>query len=190
MTGEPLAGEGHEDLQSRLVSDLRRLGLTSGDCVLVRAGTRQWDREGVRPPARQALRDACLQVVGPSGTLVGLTFTRQAVIWRRGNAAAFDEQSTTNAGGFAQCLLAHPHRRRSRHPTNSFCAIGAKADTIVEDHGPHASAFAPIAKLTALDGKMLVVGCVETSPGFSTVHFAQRTLGLSFRSPFCRLTGA
>jgi hypothetical protein len=27
-------------------SPLRRLGLTSGDCVLVRAATRQWDREG------------------------------------------------------------------------------------------------------------------------------------------------
>jgi aminoglycoside 3-N-acetyltransferase len=182
--------EGGDDFRSRLVSDLRRLGLTTGDCVLVRAATRQWEQQGVGLPARDILRDACLEVVGPGGTLVGLTFTRQVPIWRRKNAAPFDENSSTNAGGFARSMLDHPHRQRSRHPTNSFCAIGAQADTIVLDHGPDTTGFAPIGKLVALDGKMLVVGCIESSPGFSTVHFAQETLGLAFRTPLSSLTGA
>jgi aminoglycoside 3-N-acetyltransferase len=182
--------EGRDDLQTRLVSDLRRLGVTSGDCVLVRAATRQWEGQVLGTPARDVLRNACLEVVGPDGTLVGLTFTTQIPIWRRKNAAPFDENSSTNAGGFAKSMLEHPHRRRSRHPTNSFCAIGAGADTIVMDHGPDMTAFAPIGKLAALDGKMLVVGCVGSSPGFSTVHFAQEALGLTFLTPLSGLTGA
>lgn len=187
---EQHVAEDRDDLRSRFLDDLRRFGLSSGDCVLVRATTRQWERRGVGPPARDVLRDACLEVVGPDGTLVGLTFTHQTLIWRRKNAAAFDDNSSTNTGGFASSTLEHPHRQRSRHPTNSFCAIGAKADIIVSDHGQDATAFAPMGKLVALDGKMLVVGCVATSPGFSTVHYAQERLGLAFRTPLSGLTGA
>jgi hypothetical protein len=50
---------------------------------------------GVRTAARQALPDACLEVIGPNGTLIGRAFTAEATIWDRHNAAAFGEDSAT-----------------------------------------------------------------------------------------------
>jgi aminoglycoside N3'-acetyltransferase len=45
-------------------------------------------------------------------------------------------------------------------------------------------------KLLELDSKMILIACVETSPGFSTVHLAQERLGLAVRTPLSGLAGA
>jgi hypothetical protein len=37
-------------------------------------------------------------------------------------------------------------------------------------------------RLVALGGRQLVIGCLDDSPGFTTVHWAQHRLGLSTRS--------
>jgi aminoglycoside N3'-acetyltransferase len=44
-------------------------------------------------------------------------------------------------------------------------------------------------KLVKLDGKMVLIGCVDSSPGFSTVHLAQEKLGLAKRSLLRGLLG-
>jgi aminoglycoside N3'-acetyltransferase len=65
---------------------------------------------------------------------------------------------------------------------NSFAAIGPKAEEILADHDASALTYLPMQKIIDLDGKMLVSGCVASSPGFTTVHYAQEVLGLSRRS--------
>jgi len=60
-------------LAQTLVADLRAMGLVTGDPVLVRCATRP-----IAPRAKavaSTLLDALIEVVGPTGTVVALTFT-------------------------------------------------------------------------------------------------------------------
>ncbi|HEV7499275.1 MAG TPA: AAC(3) family N-acetyltransferase, partial [Vicinamibacteria bacterium] len=88
----------------------------------------------------------------------------------------------TTSGALPKLLLETPGRVRSRHPTNSFVAIGARAEEILGGHDERSSCFQPMERLVALGGKQVVIGCVDASPGFTTVHWAQHRLGLSTRS--------
>jgi aminoglycoside N3'-acetyltransferase len=87
-------------------------------------------------------------------------------------------------------LVDDPAAARSEHPTNSFVALGPLAEDIAGDHDETSTAFHPMRALIRHRGKMLLVGCMHTSPGFSTVHLAQEDLGLATRSVLSGLIGA
>jgi len=87
-------------------------------------------------------------------------------------------------------MLKHPGMVRSKHPTNSYVAIGANAEFILKDHNEQSGAYEPIKKILELDGKMLLIGCVESSPGFTTTHLAEVDLGLHKKIIFPSLNRA
>lgn len=128
-----------------------------------------------------ALLDGLLDVVGPGGTIVMPAFTQDFYFWQRKRAAElpFHPGVETGTGAVAQMLINDPHSVRSSHPTNSFVGVGPNAKTIVENHNEEATAFYPIKRLMELGGKLALIGCVESSPGFSTVHRVQEDLGLA-----------
>ena len=121
-----------------------------------------------------ALFDGIMETIGPSGTLVALAFTPDFYFWQKRQAARFPfhPKAKSDTGAFAQILLDHPVSVRSRHPTNSFVALGPNAEAIVDGHDGNSTSFYPIKNLIQRGGKLLLVGCVESSPGFSTVHRA------------------
>ena len=86
-------------------------------------------------------------------------------------------------------MLSHPESYRSTHPTNSYVAIGENAKYILGEHNENSKCYTPISKLLELDGKMLLVGCVDSSPGFTTIHYAQEVLGLTEKSFLKNLKG-
>jgi aminoglycoside 3-N-acetyltransferase len=178
--------------RASLARDLRALGVREGQVILVRAAARTIGPiVGGMSPAI-ALREACLAAVGPSGGLIGLTFTGSFYAWERGKARsrAFHAGLPATTGAFAQSILDHPNSMRSTHPTNSFGAIGEAAHAIVRDHDRNSTSFAPISKLVANGGQMLLIGCAQSSPGFSTVHYVQEELGLAERTLFQNRLGA
>jgi aminoglycoside N3'-acetyltransferase len=67
------------------------------------------------------------------------------------------------------------------HPQCSYVAIGKHAQYLTSDHGPGSGAYEPVRKIIGMKGKMLLVGCVHSSPGFTTAHLAEVDLGLSNR---------
>lgn len=70
----------------------------------------------------------------------------------------------------------------SRHPTHAFVGIGADIEPVLSSHDHTRSCFWPARELADRhDFSMLLWGCVEESPGFSTVHAAQYDLGLTQR---------
>ena len=166
--------------QATLLQDLRELGLQSGDTVLVRADLGELGRVrgGVGAAVMGALKDA----VGPEGTLVALSFTRTLPLLRLDREYVFRSDTPSTAGALARLFLEDPEVRRSRHPTNSFAAIGARAEQVLAGHDETAPSFLPMAQLIALGGRQLLIGCGEASPGFTTVHWAQHQLGLASRS--------
>lgn len=169
---------------SPLVSDFRRLGVEAGDTLLVRAAVKS-----IGSGDANNLIDALLEAVGLQGTIVGLAFSRsQLTRWAR-NRTFFTLDTPCYTGGFAAALLDRPQSQRSNHPTNSIVAIGARASELTSAHTKANHAFSWMRGFTAFGGKQLLIGCVDSSPGFSTTHFAQEELGLSQRSLLCGFEG-
>ncbi len=168
-----------------LEDDLRKLGLRSGDVVLVRATL-----GAVGPVDRRALLQALLNVVGEEGTIVGPAFTGATYFWKLSNLPPFTANTPSYAGALPNAMLRYPGAFRSTHPTCSFVAIGKQAEFLTSDHGPEAGAYDPVRKIISLDGKVMLVGCVDSSPGFTTTHVAEVDLGMSKRliAPWLRKT--
>ncbi|UCJ15191.1 AAC(3) family N-acetyltransferase [Pseudomonas sp. MM211] len=70
----------------------------------------------------------------------------------------------------------------SSHPSHAFTGYGDRVTRVLDHHTADSPCFLPIRELAEqYDFSMLLVGCLDESPGFSTVHVAQNILGLSQR---------
>lgn len=164
------------------VSQLQALGLARGDTVLVRAATSAIGTVSGENNRPDFLTDAILETIGPEGLLLGLSFSKSDWIFRFPKKEPYDTGEPAVTGGLVAAMLRRPHAYRSDHPTNSFVAMGEGASAFLADHDAEAACFAPIRKLIARRGKMMLIGCEQTSPGFSTVHLVQHDLGLDTRT--------
>jgi aminoglycoside 3-N-acetyltransferase len=163
---------------------LRKIGLEYGDVVLVRSSLKSI---GIQEEySANTLIHALCDVVGPEGTIVGLAFNSSRWFPTLHKKEIINLQTEPSTGGFAKALVNWPGSFRSKHPTNSFVALGGSARRIIDRHDEKATCFFPIEQLLSLNAKMILIGCVKTSPGFSTVHFVQENLGLATR---CLLKG-
>ena len=160
-----------------LGADLRRLGVSTGDVVLVHASLR---RVGFVVGGAVSVVQALLDVVGPSGTLVAPTFTAgnsDPSRWARTCARpvppawwphirdhlpAFDPAVTpsVNMGVIAETVRTWPGAVRSGHPQTSFAAIGAGAATLMATHPPdsHLGPDSPLGAVRDADAKVLLLG--------------------------------
>ena len=160
-----------------LDDDFYNLGIRAGDTILLRAGL-----QSVGRISRQEFLATLLRAVGPDGTIASLSFTGAAFLWKSNGLDPFTQQSPSYAGALPNTMLAHPEAHRSSHPQCSFVAIGRNAKVLVDNHGPSSPAYEPIRRLIQLGGKVALVGCVSSSPGFTTAHLAEYDLGLHRRA--------
>jgi aminoglycoside N3'-acetyltransferase len=170
-----------------LVVHLKSIGINQGDTVLVRASLGRVGR--MASPGKKTFMAALQTVVGPDGTLVSLAFTRSFIfgIGAKKPHNIFTKETPPSIGALANMFLNHPDHKRSKHPTNSFIAIGKNAQDIVSNHNENSLSYTPISRLIELNAKMLLVGCIKDSPGFTTVHYAQEVLGITRKSFFSYL---
>ena len=164
-----------------IINDLVSIGLKEGDIVLVRADLSKVGR--LEEKNKNVYLESILEVIGVSGTLVGLAFTKD-YMFRINQDYIFDGTNNSYIGAFANLMLTHDKSKRSTHPTNSYVAIGRYADAITSNHTEKSGAYEPIRKLIELNGKMLLIGCVNSSPGFTTTHLVEIDLGLYKRIIF------
>jgi aminoglycoside N3'-acetyltransferase len=151
------------------------LGIKKGDTILIRADLGAIGK--INTKKREDYINFILELVGEEGTIVGLSFVDGFFIKKNKNII-FDGTNKSYTGAFANTLLVHPKAIRSNHPTNSYVAIGKNAEFILENHDENSGAYEPIRKIIQLKGKMILIGCVESSPGFTTTHLAEIDLGL------------
>lgn len=170
----------------KLKNDLESLGITKGDTVLVRADLGAIGK--IETKKREDYINFILEVVGEEGTIVGLSFTSGFFIKKNKNIV-FDGDNKSYTGAFANTMLKYSKAVRSKHPTNSYVAIGKNAEYILSEHDENSGAYEPIRKIVELGGKMILIGCVESSPGFTTTHLAEVELGLHKRIIFPTLNG-
>jgi len=162
--------------KEKIVADLQQLGISKGDIVMVRAALSSIGRI-----KRQDILEALLEAIGPDGTLISLAFTSGVRPWLVRTTPPFTTNTVSYAGALPNMMLEHACAKRSTHPQTSFVAIGRDADSLLDGHDPRAPAYDPVRKLIELKGKMLLIGCAATSPGFTTTHVAERDIGMGWR---------
>jgi len=166
----------------KLKNDLEKLGVQKGDTLLVRADLGEIGK--LETKKREDYINFMLEAVGEDGTIVGLSFTQGFFIKPNKNTQIFDGTNKSYTGAFANTMLKHPKAIRSKHPTNSYVAIGKQAEYITKNHNENSGAYEPIRKIMELNGKMILIGCVYSSPGFTTSHLVEVDLGLHKRVIF------
>lgn len=171
-------------IEKELIDQFLRIGICSGDVILIRASIGSVGRiEG----GADSFINALLNVVGSEGTIVSLAFTNSTFLKKPNISDAFDLKKESYAGALPNAMIRQKDAFRSRHPTCSYVAIGKFAKEITEDHDENSLAYEPIRKIINLSGKCMLVGCVGSSPGFTTAHLAEADLGMSSLAIFPKL---
>lgn len=151
--------------------DFARLGIVSGDSVMVHAAVSKAGRLLNGP---DTLIDALLDTIGPAGTILAYTDWnasyedlldvggRVPAAWRE-HVPPFDpaaSRAVRGNGVLPEFLRTRRGARRSGNPGASVAALGAQADWFTADH-PLDYGYgegSPLAKLVAAAGKVLMLG--------------------------------
>jgi len=165
--------------KQELMAGLQKMGIGEGDILVIAADLGEIGL--VEGSPQDTILNALLETVGESGTIVGPCFTRHFFMHEIDKKYVFDIHKPPTSGSLSRIMLEHPKSERSLHPTNSFVAIGAKAKQILAGHDKNSLSYDPVGKAVDLNAKMLLIGCVASSPGFFTVHYAQQALGLTHK---------
>ena len=171
--------------KERIMADLRRLGLTTGDSVLVHSSL---SKMGYVTGGPVTVIEAITEVIGPEGTLLFPTFpfdTLLEVFFE--HYTTFDRANTpSRMGKITEVFRTQPGVVRSFHPTHPVAAKGPLANYYIADHYNQPTPFnkqSPFYKLTEQNGKVLTIGLyLETYTSFHVLE----DLVENFRFPVYR----
>jgi aminoglycoside 3-N-acetyltransferase len=170
--------------RSQLVSDLKKLGLSTGQTVMLHASVKAvgWVVGGP-----DIVIQSLLDVLGPTGTLMMYVGWEDSPYhlaqWPEGAQRAYLEECppfdpiTSHAyrkwSILTEYLRTWPGALRSNHPDASFAAVGALASWITKNH-PVQYGYglgSPLAKLCEIKGKVLLLGAPLGS--LTLLHYAE-----------------
>lgn len=134
-----------------IVNDLRRLGVGPGMTIMVHSSL---SALGHVEGGAETLIEALIEAVGPEGTVAMPAMPGSGV---------FDiESSPSTVGTVTEVFRTYPGVRRSFHPSHSACAIGPRADFLLEDTLDHPTAIgaeSPWGRLSRLpEAHVLLLG--------------------------------
>ncbi len=166
--------------KTRLVNDIRQLGLSEGQTVMLHASVKQIGHIAGGP---KTILDALLEVLTPDGTvmmlvgwadhpyhILGASFGDNIDEWPEEKRRAFYEDcpgfdpecsraDAREMGILTECLRTYPGSVRSRHPLG-YAAVGRLARHVVKDQQwqYREGAGSPLEKLCESNGKVLLLG--------------------------------
>ncbi len=159
-----------------LVRGLRKLGLTAGQAVLVHSSLSAF---GYVIGGADAVIDALLETIGPSGTLVMPTFTWGEYHHRTG--VLFDVGATPcETGRIPETFRQRAGVVRSSHICHSMAASGAKAREVLGEDVSSFGKGSAFDHLYRMDAWNLLLGV-----GFSSctaLHSAEERVGVPYRT--------
>ena len=183
--------------RSRLLGDLRALGLREGSAVLVHA---RMSALGWVIGGSGTVVSALLEALGPEGTLMAYASWQEHVYhaaeWPEEHRAAYlaeppvfdpaTAEAARDHGRIPERVRTWPGARRSVHPEASMVAVGRLARELTADH-PQRDAYgpdSPLGRLVAAGGDVLMLGAplealtilhhaeaIAAAPGKRTVAF-------------------
>jgi aminoglycoside 3-N-acetyltransferase len=159
--------------KKQIIADLRMIGLKRGDHVAVTLSLRSI---GFVIGGPNTLIDAVLDVVGPEGTIMMNTFTKNFRASAIPKDYVFDRSTTIPYTGLVPTvIIKRKGAVRSRHPTCSVTAIGKLSEYLTMDHDEKANDLLPYKKLAEIGGKYLAIGLGNRLVAIR--HEAQRRAG-------------
>jgi aminoglycoside 3-N-acetyltransferase len=167
--------------QEELRTDFTGLGIRVGDHIALGMS---FGAVGMVNGGPKSFVEGLLDVLGPGGTVMIPTFTYAypLSLVRRHKVPVFRKEETVPYTGVVANHIRNDGRAiRSSHPTNSYAAIGGKADYLLGDHNHESAAYSPYSRLADIDGKILIIGLNYRLIGIR--HEAQSRAGLLSRIP-------
>ena len=182
--------------RSRLVGDLRALGVEEGDAVMFHT---RLSALGYVAGGPRTVIGALLDAVGERGTLMAYCGWNDALPYDFATwPAEWQEAVRAEHPAYDPALSEADHANgrlpgavRSRHPDVSFAAVGAEAESLTAGHPwdhPHGPG-SPLARLVEAGGKVLLLGApldtltilhhaeaVADAPGKRLVEYEQPVL--------------
>lgn len=190
-----------------LVRDLRALGLSCGDVVMVHASLKAL---GPVVGGAEAVVAALGESVAPGGTLMGYASWDRSPYEETLNGAtlpaaareawpAFDPATAGVWRGFGLLngfLCAGPGAVRSAHPDASMVAVGARAAALIGEHrlGQAFGPGSPVERLVSMGGKVLLLGAPLDT--VTVLHYAEAIADIpgkrrvTYEMPMLDATGA
>jgi aminoglycoside 3-N-acetyltransferase len=159
-----------------LVRDLRNLGLSTADTVLVHSSLSSLGHVEGGP---EAVIDALLEVLGPQGTLLMPSFQQggEHVLLRQG--CTFDlRTSPSELGIITETFRRRPGVIRSLSPTHCTAGIGPRGEKLLADHQSclvSVGRGSPYDKLVRVGGRILLLGVTHAAN--TTLHLLENTNG-------------
>lgn len=138
-----------------IVRGLRELGVREGDVLMVHSALSSIGRVN---GAADAVIDALIEAVGPSGTVAMPTLYLPSI----SSGEVFEvDRCPSQMGEITEVFRKRPGTVRSVHPTHPIAASGARAAELVADHAKASTACGkgtPFNKLCDWGGKVLLIG--------------------------------
>lgn len=137
--------------KQQIIDDLRAIGVGPGMTLMVHSSL---SALGHVEGGAQTVIDALLECIGPEGTLAMPAIS--------GGGVFEIDRSPATVGAITEAFRLRPRVKRSFHPTHSACAIGPKADFLLEDTLDQPTAIgteSPWGRLARLpEGHVLLLG--------------------------------
>jgi aminoglycoside 3-N-acetyltransferase len=157
-----------------LISDLKKLGLSQNDVVLVHSSFKSFGGVVGGP---QTVIDAILELLGKEGTLIVPTFS-----WDFCNKIPFDvRHSPSKQGIISEMVRQNPISKRILHPIYSFSIIGKLSKKL--SNLKYESSFGRdslFGKLREINGKILLIG-VKFIEANTFIHHVEEVIGTDYR---------
>jgi aminoglycoside 3-N-acetyltransferase len=170
-----------------LTQDFKNLGIKEGDILFLGADLSKIG--SIEGKINEVILQSLLNAVGMEGTIITNSFTKSFFLRNIDKTYIFERNTPSTTGALAKLFLSNPLCIRSRHPTNSFVAIGKSAEMILSDHDKTKTSYHPLQRIMELNGKHMLLGCVDDNNGLASVHHAQENLGLTQRTILSNRTG-
>jgi aminoglycoside 3-N-acetyltransferase len=157
---EILANTNHIVTQSKIIEQLREIGLKNGEVIMLHSSL---SKMGYVEGGAQTVIDSLLKVIGDEGTLVmpafpAIGFNYDYLMTN----PIFDLSNTPSKMGIITEVFRNMKLvKRSLHPTDSVCALGKQADYLTKDHVNQLTPYnknSPFYRLCELKAKIILIG--------------------------------
>lgn len=145
------------ELYKALSKGLKKLGVNKGDSILVHSSLRALGRYENKAGI---VVNVLLDLLGEDGTLLMPSLSYESVT--KDKPVFHVTETPSCVGGLTEYFRALPEVKRSLHPTHSVCALGRRADDLINGHihdNTPCGACSPFRKLKDHRGKLLFLGC-------------------------------
>ncbi len=144
----------------QLIIDLKKIGLSKGDSVLVHSSM---SKIGYLENGPATLIDALETVIGNDGTLLMPAFPAPGSnsSYLKNNPVFDYHKTKSKMGAISEYFRLLPNVKRSLHPTDSVCALGPLADYYTNTHFKQITPYnelSPFRKIGEKKGKILMLG--------------------------------